>query len=456
MIRIKELDQAFLTLISDLMVLFEETRSLTVEKNKLMQENWDAILDFGDDVNHVSYDQLLKHRQILKANRALELTHNANFVHCFTLFEIFASKAVNITFKKGGNAENSPKTIYKQEFLKHEKKESAKGNDSLRHILMSDKKMLDYYGKLPNKMLLWTRMFGIDKEHLYKRSIFRYDEARERRNLLVHRGVYADDAYKKSFKQIHKGSDNGKAAEEFLEETFDVFCYQSDKDKKARRHNLGVNPQYLCTIFHNLSIMASIMYLSSFKLTKKEIDNNDSIFPRSLMHDIMIFQNKTKGSFAITAIIKVIDEYKKIKAKDSWKNIPKIDRLNYLICKKYMIDSLYDRIIRYKKEKKRKSKIKEKLIIETTKDINTRKKTIISYKNEIAKTLEKNDKDLILISNHIDDDIEEVIKYITKNVDYYKKDDDRENILEQWFMFRSDKYQKNIKFVKFIKAFKSM
>ena len=43
-------------------------------------------------------------------------------------------------------------------------------------MLMDDEKMLNHYGKLPNKMLLWTRMFGINKEHLYKRSIFRYDE----------------------------------------------------------------------------------------------------------------------------------------------------------------------------------------------------------------------------------------------------------------------------------------
>tara|TARA_B100000959_G_C14929213_1_gene602858 strand:+ start:209 stop:1579 length:1371 start_codon:yes stop_codon:yes gene_type:complete len=453
--RKKELDNAFINLIRDLMVLLEETRSLGLEKSKLKEESFVAIRDFraeSDEDNHI-HDELKEFSRIRKANRALELTHNANFVHCFTLFEIYVSKVVKITFKKGGNAENSPKTIYKQDFLKYEKKESDKGNDSLRGILMDEEKMLHHYGKLPKKMLLWTRMFGINKDHLYKKSIFRYDEARERRNLLVHRGVYADDAYKNSFIQIHKGSDNGKAAEEFLEETFDDYCYQTDEDKKLGRNNLRVNPDYLRAIFHNLSIMASIIYLSSFKLTKKEVDDSESIFPGNLMHEIMIFQNKVLGTFAITAILKVIDEYLQTKVKDSWKNIPKIDRFNYLICKKYILEFLYHRKNRLKKSKVFKGKTREKLIIQTQKEINSREERIIRYKNEITKTLGKNDKDLILISNHIDDDIEKVIKHITKNAKYYKE---RGPILEEWFMFRSDKYQKNKNFVKFKKDFKSI
>lgn len=461
----KKLDMAYFTLISDLKLILNESRLMTDKTRKKISENDLEIEEFQEllaterengemsSENIKIYNKLNK--QGYESHRTMQLSLNANFVHCFALFEIFVQKAVEINFKKKSSSKNSPKSIYKQEFLKFANDRSKKQDLSLNHMLIDEEKMLSHYGKLPNKMLLWTRMFGIKKEGLYKNIIFRYNEARERRNLLVHRGIYSDNTYIKSFVEIHKGADNGEKAKKFIDRTLKNYSFQTKKDKELNRFNIQVMPRYLIVVFRMLFSMASIIYLASFKLSKKDIDDDISIFPNGLMHALMMFSREMNSIQFIFPLLDILDDYKKSMAKDSWKNISNMDKFNYLICKKYIIDDWYKMTRKLKNDKKINTRQKNELITMVEKDIKKSEEILLLDKSSISKIVDSNNIGFKLASYHIENNIEAIITCIKKNAVALKKDYGS-SFLEDWFMFKGLKYQKDKKFKQLIIDFKLM
>ena len=448
----RELDEVFASLINDMHLLLKESKHIVVRNNKeitkKIQERNDLAHLINDNFNdhnlRKKFHLIITDRDNLKKTK--ELSNNAIFIHCFALFEIFAKKIVEINFKNSGKSSNSPKEIYKQEFHKFVLKRLDQGDKSWTKVLMDEKEMLNNYGSLPNRMLLWVRMLDINKDDLYEQIILRYDESRERRNLLVHRGTFADSRYEKAFTELHRGPDKGAKAKKFLEETYEKFSYWISEDKegkaKTEKPDLTVTPIYLTEVYKILLSLASIMYFSSYKLNKKEIETDSSIFPGSLLHDMMKFRIEMNSIHFIYPIINTIDEYMKNSAKESWKNIGKHDKFNYLICQKNIVDYYYETIEFIKKDKKLEKKIKNNLVTSYESMIDNRQKHIEKTKIFIHKTINKNSKRFRLISYHIDNDIDGLVKHIKTNIKFYVKTCG-EDFLDDWFMFNNETYQKN-------------
>ena len=341
--RNKELDEAYTSFIDDLMLFIKETRQLTIEKSKsidsleskvnqlmmtpnlklrtsgkkrsisvtdVKNEKWhDGDILFSEDPTHF-LEEAKDMRRIRK------LAHNANFLYCFALFEYYAANVVKLTYKFGGQAENSPKKRYIHRFKEVGKKSSENRDHRYTDLFDSPQKMIEFYDELPETMNLWTFMLGIDKKGLYKDHILRYTEARERRNLLIHRGTYVDERYKKTFIKAHSKPDKGKTAEKFLEDTFENFAIK-EKNKKI---DMTVLPKYFQEVFEMLMIMSSLLYIYSFNPSKEDIDSG-SLFPDSLLHDLMCFSDDIGNFNSLFRLSSVIFEYKENCAKNDWKNV---------------------------------------------------------------------------------------------------------------------------------------
>jgi hypothetical protein len=463
--RNNELDKAYYSFINDIKLLIEESGYVDSEKSKKIDKrniDLDKIILFPTDPNEAIPDkdgnvtvEFTKNPKPLftemdDLERTRQLAFNANFVYCFALFENYASKVVKITFKNGGGGISSPKRKYINKFKEFAKQRATLNDMSYVDMLTNSKKMLDNYSSLPRKTLLWTHMFGIDKEGMYKKYILRYDEARERRNLLIHRGVYADNTYKKSFLQIHSKADNGMYAKKFLDDTLARYAVETEESRKLKTVDISVLPDYLFDVFGMLFVMASLIYFYSFRLTKTDLKDGDSIFAASdLMHELMISSYEMDtffGHMVINPLIEVLAEYKANIATESWKDIPTIDKCNYLICHKYMYDLESDLKHSIEKDKKLSDEEKNEMI-DKVQQIITNRGEIIRLESElISATIPENrKKHFQLLESHLDDDVDNIIKIFPE----LGLDDDS---LEDWFMFQ--KYKNNAKFKKFKKSYK--
>ena len=147
--------------------------------------------------------------------------------------------------------------------------------------------------------------------------------------------------------QIHSKADNGKSAKKFLDQTLTHFATETEESIKLKTVDISVLPNYLFDVYGMFIIMASLIYFYSFRFTKTDLEDGDSIFAGTdLMHELMIStyeMDNFYGHMIIDSIVMVVHEYKINIVNDSWKNIPTLDKCNYLICHKYLYD-LYSEI----------------------------------------------------------------------------------------------------------------
>ena len=375
------------------------------------------------------------------SRRIRKLAHNANFLYCFALFESYASKVVKIGFKYGGQHKDSPKERYIRKFEEFAVKESENKNHRFTRMLRNDQEMLDNYDKLSAKMNLWTYMFGIDKSGLFKKCILRYDEARERRNLLTHRDVMRDEKYIKSFIEIHSKPDNGKTAQKYLDETCENFAF---KNTKNNEFDMSVSAKYFVQVFRMLLIVSSLLYIYSFKPSKDDIKKG-SIFPDPVLHDLMCFSRDIRSINVLESLASIIKEYKKNCVKNSWKDVPHIDKLNLLIIYSE-IRNFNDFQMSTVPDKYENSETANKVLSFLTKINEDHENEFDRLKKEIRPTKSIDSiNDFNLIHSHIDDDIDKLIQHSKKIKHQYSQ-------LDNWFLF--GRYKKNKKFIKYLNSLK--
>jgi hypothetical protein len=466
--RNKKLDKVYLSFIEDLMLFIKETKQLSKENTEKIKNNESklnqilktpnlhlktsgnrkSISIVGEDDYKKGFFGPIKFSEdptpLMDAStdmrRIRKLAHNANFLYCFALFENYASEVVRTTFKYGGQSKDSPKERYVQKFQEFAEKEGEKGNHRYTRMYRNNPEMLDNYDKLSGKMNLWTYMLGIEKKGNYKKHIFRYNEARERRNLLTHRGLFRDQKYIKSFIEIHSKPDNGKTAEKFLEDTYEKFSIKRD-DKKIE---MTVLPGYFEEVFEMLLVMSSLLYMYSFKPSKQEIDGN-SLLPENLLHDLMCFAVEIDNSNALFSLVTIILEYKQNCAQNEWENVPGLDKINLIIMLVYRLDELIflDSILNKKNKKNKKTK--ETLDL-SKKAISNQKEMINYFRKEIAPTISSELKLMWkLLESYVVGDIDGLIKNSKKAKIKFED-------TEIWFIYK--KYKKNEKFQEYCDSIK--
>jgi len=465
--RNEELDEAFTAFIDDLKLFLKETKKFSKDKSKKIRsyetklheilitpnvklqtsEKRKSIGAFEDNEERKVHQGPLKFSEDPKpfmddaneSRRIRKLAHNANFLYCFALFESYASKVVKISFKHSGK-KNSAKERYIHKFQEFAEKEAENQNHRFTRMYRDDQEMLDNYDKLSSTMSLWTYMLGIDKDGLFKRYIYRYDEARERRNLITHRSIFRDEKYIKSFIEIHSKPDGGKTAQIFLDETCEKFATQKNKNT----FDMSVTPRYFEEVFEMLLVMASLLYIYSFKISQEDIESN-GFFPGDIMHKLMLFSREIKSIESLESLASIIIEYKEKCAKNDWKNVPLLDKLNLLIIYVEKRD-YYVYLMSVISDKLKKSKDLEEVLGVYSKIAAKHENSIDNLLKEIKPSIGvKCKNELKLVESHIDEDIEKLIKYIKRLK--FKYDD-----VDDFFIFQ--KYKENKKFKKYFDSLK--
>ena len=462
--RNKKLDTVYLSFIEDLMLFIKETKQLSKENTEKIKNNESKLnqilktpnlhlktsgnrksISIEDDDKKGFFGPIKFSENptpLMNAStdmrRIRKLAHNANFLYCFALFENYASKAVHTNFKYGGQSQNSPKKRYIQKFQEFAEKEAEKGDHRYTRMYFNDQEMLNNYDKLSGKMSLWTYMLGIEKKGSYKKHIFRYNEARERRNLLTHRGMFRDEKYIKSFIEIHSKPDNGKTAKKFLEDTYKKFSIKRN-DKKIE---MTVLPGYFEEVFEMLLVMSSLLYMYSFKPSKQEIDGG-SLLPENLFHDLMCFAVEIDNSNALSSLVTIILEYKQNCAQNDWKNVPGLDKINLIIMFVHKQDELIflESILNKEDDKKNQE------ILDRTKEAISNQKEMIDYlRKEISPTISSELKLMWkLLESYVDGDIDGLIKNSKKAKIKFED-------TETWFIYKKNK--KNKKFQEYCDSIK--
>ena len=151
--RNKELDYAYQSFIADIKLFVEETKYLVDEKTKKIEKGQKKLhktiisgkIDEESEAPIVFSENpipILQEKEELA--RIRKLAHNANFLYCFALFEYYAANVVKLTYKFGGQAENSPKKRYIHRFKEVGKKSSENRDHRYTDLFDSPQKMIEF------------------------------------------------------------------------------------------------------------------------------------------------------------------------------------------------------------------------------------------------------------------------------------------------------------------------
>jgi hypothetical protein len=421
----KEIEDFYLDFAEKIKLLLDESKDHYFEKSGQIQKNnseIDKIFKGKSSLNsdEIELEELKKYNSLNSAQQDLYqgiwLSLNSNFIYCFALFETFQSNIIKESFRKNG----IPKKRYIHRFKEFAiNKQKQDQDDRYIHMLTEPKKMIEHYDDLPSPMSTCIYMFDLDTKNnkLYEKYHFNFVEAKERRNLLIHRGTYSDKRYADSF--LQRFSNRKKRAKEFLEETLKKYSLKSKKAKKLGKIDLSVSLRYMEHVVVTLLYMASLIYSSTFDLSKKEIEHKDAeILPVKFIHDKLLL---SLDKFPILSFF-FIDfwlSYVRTTANNDWKKVPDIDKINYLLVSNFIFDLS-------------KKDAPEEFYI---------------HSKKVLKTITKQHKVLGEITlNHINNDVDGIIKNI-KLTEFKRLE------IDHWFVFK--KFHKDKKFKEFVNTLKS-
>lgn len=313
------------------------------------------------------------YKESLKNKEGMWLTLNSNFIYSFALFENFISEIVKLSFRKNKKSQEK----YIEYFETFAEKRFEDGDKKYFRMLKNKKAMIDNYDELPSPVSLCKEMFNMNTDDkLYKGYFFRFIEARERRNLLIHRGVIADKRYFDSVK-----SSLGKwkqQADKFLKEEIltKELLLPINKDKPDK-FDLSISSRYTVHSFNTLFFMGSIIFLKAFKLSKSEIKENNS-YTSNIMHDTMVLAYDENIPILYVAMDVWIYYFEQI-ANKNWDNFSDFDKVNKLLT----LDLIY------KKSKITASPHVKSTIITILKSISDEnfREMVIAHNNNDVKTL---------------------------------------------------------------------
>jgi hypothetical protein len=426
----EKIDNLYLSFVRDMLLLLDESKSHYNEKIKKIEKvnskyTSDKVFKGAKKLNikDINEEDLLRFRLLKKEQqelyRGIWISMNSNFIYCFALFETFLSGVVKATFKKGGKPRKNYKLKFQQFAIDVQNKEKT---DKYVRMLIDDKAMIEHYDDLPNPMKTCMFMLDIDTTKIsqYEKYDLQFVESKERRNMLIHRGVYADKRYFDSVERLF--SNRKKKVKKFLDTTLEIFSTESKQDKEDRKINLSVSSLYMDRSVATLLYMASLIYFHSFKITKKSIGNGDgAILPKNALHDMMMksVNQHHHFSFIFMAVMHIVTSYKSTLGKGSWKNVPDFDKINYLLAKDYIIGLNPTEGGLQEREKEKIEKFNIDII------------SLLSNKNKLFGEL---------LDSNLNNNVDQLINCFNK-LDLTKYD------VETWFVF--NKFRKDKTFQKF-------
>jgi len=433
----KDLDKYFQSFIDDLTLLFEDSNNIfSTNYKKLLKtlkemdriaektgqidgktesrgknRNVKKLANLPEDLDELIYLLNKKKKEHQSLNRGIWLATNANFIYAFSLFEKFVSQVVRLKFKKDKYAREKYISYFEDFAIKKHEKEK---NDSFLRRLKSNTKMLESLDELPSPLALCILMLKINtKDDSFELYNLDYKEAKERRNLLVHRGVYLDDRYIKNLKKQF-GKD-GQKADKYIANIKSYYSLKSREAERLKISDLSISGAYLNRYFRTLYYFSSMLYVYSFKLTSEEIANNE-LFLMHNIHDLLFSNFKVNSEHIYTLVLIIYKSYVDNILNGDWSKMALFDKVNWLLSinqlsettsEDYNIDA------------------RQKLILESfPKEFEIHKKILIA---------------------HLENDVEKMLSLIPKLL---KDHDLPKNTIKQWFVFQ--KFFKKKKFANFV------
>ena len=452
----EEIDQAFCNFFRKTILLMEESKA-TLDNKKSQATPIISELENFEISSSMTDEQFKEAREgndeLYKLHQGIELALNSNFIYCLSLFEIFISQIVRISFQNY----KAPKRRYIQKFENHALLVNRQEkNEEFIKMLKSPKAMIAHYDDLPDPLGICFHMFDIETKGINKRyepRNFRYIEARERRNLLVHRGTYSDDRYIETI--VRKFSNRKKHIKDFINHTHSRFAINRKNPK-----DLSVSLDYLGNACESLLYISSLVYFSFTQ--SKEVIFAQGISHGYLLKKLSIFPHLS------TVLRDVVLSYKQMVGKGKWENVPAIDKINLLLAQRFYQDwglSRLDRLeeaANFLRQNSRGASGKnnrdalDKQLNRLDKQLNRiykgRDKLMEEYKvfeeqrnNMISMLPDDFELRGKLLKSALDENTRDLIKYAKQMFDKGElgKDD-----LARWFVF--EKYQDNKEFQTFV------
>ena len=256
-------------------------------------------------------DSLMDERR--KVNLGMFLSNNANFIYLMALYESYLNSLVKILI----NEHKATRVLYMQYFSSKAKEEFKKGNEKLFNVLTDPKKCIENLDELQPLMSLLNHLIGHKTDdEIYQRNYGDYLEARERRNLFVHRGTVLDGKYEQSLKGLFASNNLNKKFKFVLKEVKDnSFSLPSEwmggqkdckhvsaKDEgncknctakftKPPGYDLKVGPGYLFHVYQSIFFLSSVIYRKAIR----NISNKNSEVEKSEVFDGVIHEHMSTG-----------------------------------------------------------------------------------------------------------------------------------------------------------------
>ncbi|MDC1408813.1 hypothetical protein N8524_10915 [Candidatus Puniceispirillum sp.] len=271
----------------------------------------------------------------LNLRRTTLMQFNAYFVYSFTLFEKFISDVIKLSVTKNKKV----RELYAQQFLNFAKEHRSKNNDDKYINMLTDwKKMLANYDELPNPIAIAIFIFGVNESgKIFEKRKFKYVEARERRNLLTHRGQYIDKRYLDSIKRgLGK---NGQQYEKRLKK--EVF--RSDElnfnELEKNRIPANITPSYFVSVIETLLYIAIVIHLAAFKKSKKLYREQGS-YALNACHRILSYAFDFKSPTFLFVCKDIWFYFAKEIANLDIKDWCLFERVNYCLCQQKIVEIL--------------------------------------------------------------------------------------------------------------------
>ena len=205
------------------------------------------------------------------------------------------------------------------------RKHKIENNDIYIKMLKNNTEMIDHFDDLPSPLKTIQYVFNIkpDDRGYYKGYYNYYIEARERRNLLVHRGTWSDKRYFKNLKKYL--SKDPKALKNILS----YIQYAALKKWDGKESDISISLKYSLHSHRILYYLATVIYYHSFKLPNKGIEKN--YINAKETNELLILSRNNKQKIFAELIISVFVYYHSNKTDGKLKLLPDVDKANFIL-----------------------------------------------------------------------------------------------------------------------------
>ena len=199
------------------------TRGYYKASKKLQKKQEFIQKNYGESISETSFtvsgDQIremdLLMNEAEEQNLGMFLSCNANFIYLMALYESFLNSMTKLLINDHVPTRKKYMLFFKTKAFDIFEKT---GNRTLADLLLEPKKCIESLDELQPLMSVVNYLVEHETDDkLYKEHYAYYHEARERRNLFVHRGTCLDNKYEKTLKQLLRSNNLSKFFSNIME-----------------------------------------------------------------------------------------------------------------------------------------------------------------------------------------------------------------------------------------------